>query len=514
VAPPVADTASDIRGAGGREPLLAEGGSTARQSAVVAGSFLLGTALGGLLGLLIGIILGESAATDSLLAAYSLYLVFALFGSNVRVALVPLIGVGGGDEALRARATDAIARLATVAVVVAVALVVLSPALGEALRTGDLETAIASLAILALASGLQIAAASQAAALAAGHRFVASAVLYVISSAASLAFATILMLAIGAVGAAIGVLVGSAVLYAGHVAYLRRRGVHAGVAPHALRERATWRMAGAAAGGSAVPLATQVMLTIALAGVSGEVGTVTAYSYGYFVALLLASVTAGAIGFTSMPGLVSDLSERGAEAALGYLRTFAALGALLYVPLAAAVATFGRPVLDRALAGPLTVETLDLMWDVLRIFLLMGLCWVLLTPVNTLALSLQKLHAFVVAAVVAVVAQLVVVVPLGRAVGPEAVAIAHAALAVGMILLVAAGVFGRDAPRACLSALVAALPAIALAVVFPLLELIAPDGWVAATGFSLLGIGAYLALALVLWPSVARPVLAALLRRP
>jgi O-antigen/teichoic acid export membrane protein len=494
-------------------PLLAEGGNTARQSAVVAASFLLGTALGGLLGLVIGIVLGESAATDSLLAAYSLYLVFALFGGNVRVALVPLIGVGGTDAELRARAADAIGRLAAVASVLAVALVVLSPALGEALNTGDLGVAVASLAVLALASGLQVAAASQAAALAAGRRFVASAALYVISSASSLVLATGLMLALGAVGAALGVLGGSIVLYAGHVAYLRRLGLHAGVALGSLRERPTWRMAGAAAGGSAVPLATQGMLTIALAGVSGEAGTVTAYSYGYFVALLLASVTAGAIGFTSMPGLVGDLSARGAGAALGYLRTFAALGAFLYVPLAAAAATFGRPVIDRALAGPLSVETLDLMWDVLRIFLIMGLCWVLLTPVNTLALSLQRLRAFVVAAVVTVVLQLVVAVPLGRAVGPEAVAIAHASLAVGMILLVAAGVFGRGAPRAVLSAVVAAAPAVALAVVFPLLGLVAPDGWVASIGFSAIGIGVYVALGALLWPSVARPVLHGVLRR-
>jgi O-antigen/teichoic acid export membrane protein len=494
------------------EPLLAEGGNTARQSAVVAASFLLGTALGGLLGLVIGVVLGESAATDSLLAAYSLYLVFALFGGNVRVALVPLIGVGGDDAQLRARAADAIGRLAAVAVVLAVGLVVLSPALGEALRTGDLGTAIASLAVLALASGLQVAGASQAAALAAGRRFVASAVLYVISSAVSLALATVLMLALGAVGAAIGVLGGSLVLYLGHAGYLRRLGLRAGVALGTLRERRTWRMAGAAAGGSAVPLATQAMLTIALAGVSGEVGTVTAYSYGYFVALLLASVTAGAIGFTSMPGLVGDLGARGPGAALQYLRTFAPLGAFLYVPLAAAVATFGRPVIDRALAGPLTVETLDLMWDVLRIFLLMGLCWVVLTPVNTLALSMQRLRAFVVAAIVTVVAQLVVAVPLGRAVGPEAVAIAHAALAVGMILLVAVGVFGRGAPAACASAAVASLPAVALAVVFPLLHLIAPGGWFAAICFAALGVVVYVALGALVWP-VGRAVIAGVLRR-
>jgi O-antigen/teichoic acid export membrane protein len=495
------------------EPLLAEGSSTARQSAVVAASFLLGTALGGLLGLVIGIVLGESAATDSLLAAYSLYLVFALFGSNVRVALVPLIGVGGDDAGLRARAVDAVGRLAAVAVVLAVGLVLLSPALAEALNTGDLETAIASTAVLALAAGFQVAGASQAAALAAGRRFVASAVLYVVSSAVSLALATGLMLAMGAVGAALGVLGGSFVLYAGHARYLGRLGLRPGIALRALRERPTWRMAGAAAGGSAVPLASQAMLTIALAAVAGEVGTVTAYSYGYFVALLLASVTAGAIGFTSMPGLVGDLGTRGPEAARGYLRTFAALGAFLYVPLAAAAATFGRPVIDRVLAGPLSVGTLDLMWDVLRIFLLMGLCWVLLTPVNTVALSLQRLRAFVMAAVAAVAAQLVIAVPLGRAVGPETVAIAHAAIAVAMILVVAAGVFGRSAPAACLSALVAALPAIALAAVFPLLGLVAPDGWGAAIGFSALGIALYVALGAALWPSVARPVLAGVLRR-
>jgi O-antigen/teichoic acid export membrane protein len=494
-------------------PLLAQGASTARQSAVVAASFLLGTALGGLLGLVIGIVLGESAATDSLLAAYSLYLVFALFGGNVRVALVPIIGVGGTDADLRARAAAAIARLTAVAALLAVALVVLSPALGEALRTGDLDTAIASLAVLAIASGLQIAAAAQAAALAAARRFVASAALYVVSSACSLALATVCMLAFGAVGAAVGVLGGSVVLYAGHVAYLRRLGVRPGVAFGDLGDRRTWRIAGAAAAGSAVPLASQAMLTIALAAVSGTVGTVTAYSYGYFVALLLASVTAGAIGFTSMPGLVGDLADRGRDAVVAYLRTFAALGAFLYVPLAAAVATFGRPVIDRALAGPLSIETLDLMWDLLRIFLLMGLCWVVLTPVNTLALSLQRLRAFAVAAVAAVVAQLVIAVPLGRAVGPEAVAIAHATIAVSMILVVAVGVFGREAPGAVLAALLAALPAIALAAVFPLLGLLGPDGWAAALGCSVLGIVVYVGLGAALWPSVARPGLTAVLRR-
>ena len=188
-------------------------------------------------------------------------------------------------------------------------------------------------------------------------------------------------------------------------------------------------------------------------------------------------------------------------------------GAFLYVPLAAAVATFGRPVIDRALAGPLSVETLDLMWDILRIFLVMGVCFVVLTPVNTLALSMQRLRAFVFAAVVAVVAQLVIVVPLGRTVGPEAVAVAHATIAVGMILLVAVGVFGRGMPAAVASAVVAALPGDRPRRRLPAARLVAPDGWFASICFSVIGIGLYVGLGALLWPGVARPMLAAVLRR-
>jgi hypothetical protein len=81
-----------------------------------------------------------------------------------------------------------------------------------------------------------------------------------------------------------------------------------------------------------------------------------------------------------------------------------------------------------------------------------------------------------------------------------------------MILGVAAGVLGRDAPRACLSALLGALPAVALAAVFPLLALVAPDGWGAAIGFAALGVALYVALGAALWPSVARPVLTSVAR--
>ena len=53
--------------------------------------------------------------------------------------------------------------------------------------------------------------------------------------------------------------------------------------------------------------------------------------------------------------------------------------------------------------------------------------------------------------------------------------------------------------------LAVAAAALALAAVFPLLHLVAPDGWVAAILFSALGVALYVALAWLLWPGVARP---------
>ena len=72
-------------------PLLAEA-STARTSVVVSVSQLLASLLGALLAVLIAVFEGEGPETDGFLAAYSAYLLFILFGSTLRIALVPLLG--------------------------------------------------------------------------------------------------------------------------------------------------------------------------------------------------------------------------------------------------------------------------------------------------------------------------------------------------------------------------------------------------------------------------------------
>src|SRR5207244_8669573 len=91
--------------------LVASEASTARSSVVVSISFLVSSLLGGLLALLIAVIVGAGNDTDGFLAAYSAYLTFILFGSTLRVALVPLLGSTADEAEFRKRAADRVGRL-------------------------------------------------------------------------------------------------------------------------------------------------------------------------------------------------------------------------------------------------------------------------------------------------------------------------------------------------------------------------------------------------------------------
>ena len=47
----------------------------------------------------------------------------------------------------------------------------------------------------------------------------------------------------------------------------------------------------------------------------------------------------------------------------------------------------GCPFVDAVLLGPLSRENVDLLWDVSRIFLLMGLAWTMLAPLIAVVMS-------------------------------------------------------------------------------------------------------------------------------
>jgi hypothetical protein len=188
-----------------------------------------------------------------------------------------------------------------------------------------------------------------------------------------------------------------------------------------------------------------------------------------------------------------------------YLREMAPFAVFFYMPLAAGYAVFGKPLLDAVFEGPLTADTIDLLWDTSRIFLLMGLAWCLLVPVTTIALSLQMYRELAILAACMVAVHAALVIPAGG-LGPRAVAVAHAVSGTLVVVMVLVLVFRGDSVQAGLDAVRASLPAGLLALVFPLLGLTAlGDGGVAAACAGLLlGAALYVGLGIALWPSVGR----------
>ena len=486
------------------EPLLAEA-STARSSVVVATSLLLSSLLGGLLALLISVIVGEGPESDGFLAAYSVYLVFILFGSTLRIALVPLFGSTQDEGEFLRRASSALRMLLAVSAVATLVVLVASPLAGKALvPNGEREaqdTAAVSVAILALAAYCQVWSAMLSAVLGAVRRFVSSALFYLLSSAVAVALGAGLMEAVGIEGAAIGALGAAVVLLATHLVYTRRLQFAAFPEWRAMRGPAAWRLAATALAGASVPVVLQVTATISLAAVSGRTGAVTAYSYAYFVTVLTTGLTAGVIGLVTMPNLIAALHERGATAAEDYLAEMAPFSVFLYVPLAAGFAVFGRPIVDAVLDGPLTPDTIDILWDAARIFLVMGLAWVLLAPLLTVTLSLQRYNSLAAIAACMIPVHALLVLP-AASIGPVTAAAAHAVSGTLLVIAVTVMVFGRRAPGAMWRAIRACLPVAPLALVFPAAGLFMPDTLTGALVGLLVATGIYMALGVVVWRSV------------
>lgn len=497
-------------------PLVAPNINMARSSAVVSASVLVGSVFGGLLALLIAVIVGETPQTDGFLAAYSAYLVFILFGTNLRVALLPHFGSVDDEVAFRERAREIVGQLAGASAVVVVAIVLASPLLGRLLVPGApaeaQEAAFAGVAILAVAAWTQIWSAALASVLAATERFVVSAVLYAAAGGASVLFAVALMPWLGALGAALGSLGAGIVLLVAHVLYLRRFGFVTRPLWRAAGHRRTWWLVLLAAAGASVPLAYQLDVSIALAALSGATGVVTAYYYGYLVTIVISGVTSSTLGMTTMPQLVQSLRTQSMAAIDPYLRTVSAFSAFVYVPAAAAFAAFGLPFVELALSGSLTPETIGLLWDVSRIFLVMGLVWAVFIPAVPLALALKRFGALAAIGCGLVVVTTAVVLVL-RPYGPEAVAAGHAACAAALPVVTLAVLFGSRVWRAIADVVRGAAPA-ALAVVYGLLALLGLDGGVATAALGIVaGSVLYLGLTVVAWPSVGDRAVRVLLSR-
>jgi peptidoglycan biosynthesis protein MviN/MurJ (putative lipid II flippase) len=482
--------------------------SVAQSSAVVSASLFLTALLGAGQALLLAFIVGEGDKTDAFLAAYSLYLVVALFGASLRGSLLPLFGGFESEDTFRERTTDVLSRIITIGLIVLVLLLVISPLAGQLMTLGlpphARWTAVAALLILSPAAYLQIRAAAMSAALSAARRFSLSAALYVLAGVLALACSAVMLALIGVLGAAVGLLVGAVVLAAGHGVYLRRFQV----APHPrlafVRERQLGTLAKALVAGAAIGLALQVNLALSLAVLSSDPGAITAYSYAFFLVTMMLTVSSTPLSLVTMPDLVGRVAARGMEAAEEQLRNVAPYAFAVLAPLALGYVAYGEPLLQTIFGGSLSDKTIALLYDLGLILEGTLIPNTLLFLTGAVTLALRRWGKFLLVGAVSVAIQALLVISLSTF-GPKAVAGGHVATSAITAGLLLAATYARAWPGVAIDALRRSLPAFALAAVIPLtrLPLGSDPGFAAALGGLAVGLGAYTILAVALWPSVS-----------
>ncbi len=474
--------------------------------------------MGGVFAILVSLIVGAGQRTDGFLAAYSAYTIFLLFGTTMRITLVPQFGSTAEPQRFNDNAVERIGAIVPVAAALCALFVLGAPAIGAALMSGSggvaRTAATEAVAILGAAAFCQIWAAVLASVLSGARRFIAATVFYLVSAASMVVVGAALMPLIDTTGAAIAVLVAAVVLVGTHIVYLGRFGFRAPPRWRAVASRKAWVFTALAASGSFLTMALQLNLTISLALVSSSIGVVTAYVYAYMAAVTVTSVTAATIGLVTMPNLIDAHEQHGHQAVRGYLGDTAAFGMFLYAPLAVGYVLFGYPVADAVFANALSPETLSFFWDASRVLMAMGVIWVIYTPLITLALMLKLYQRIVVTALLTVLVHVALVAPLST-VSPRAVVIGQAISGSVLMVILAVAVLGRSAARDTWAMFAAVTPCFVPLFGFVAVRLVTgaptslPESLAALAAASIF----YLAAAIKLWPSVGGRAVQLLLSR-
>jgi peptidoglycan biosynthesis protein MviN/MurJ (putative lipid II flippase) len=500
-----------------RPPLLRPETSLPHSSAIVSVSLLAAALFGAGQALLLAFIEGEGSKTDAFLAAYAMYVVFAIFGGSLRASVVPLLRAGSEEE-LRREVSDLGSRILGIALVAFALLVVASPIVGQALTLGlpaDARwTAVASLLILAPAAFCQIYAATLSAFLTAARRFAASSLLYVLAGAVALACSAALIALIGVLGAALGLLVGAVLVLAGHLSYLRRFGVTFTPRMTGLWDRAQRDLALLLVVGAAVAIAFQANLAISLAAVSEDPGAITAYTYAFFTISLFLSISGSSLALVTLPELVARVAQEGAAAARNHLVTVAPYMFAVLAPLLIGFVAYGEPVLDAVFADSLSQPTIDLMYDIGLLLCVMAIPTALMFLTTAITLATGRSKWFLGVGAASVLVHAAIVIPLST-LGPRAVAAGQIASSIVLTALLMAATFGPSWARVALRAFGRSLPALLLASVFVLfrLPLGSDPSLEEALAFGALSVLAYVVLVVTLWPRVGTAFVD-LVRRP
>jgi putative peptidoglycan lipid II flippase len=501
-----------------RQSLLRTETSLSHSSAVVSVSLLVAALLGAGQALLLAFIEGEGDKTDAFLAAYALYVVFAIFGGSLRASVVPLLRSTDSEADFQRQVSEVVSRILGIALAAFVVLLAASPVLGQALTFGlpaDARwTAVFSLMILAPAAFCQIVGATLSATLAAARRFAFSSGLYVLSGAVSLASSAALISLLGVLGAALGLLVGAVMVLAGHVVYLRRFGIRFHPRLTRLGDRAQRQLALLLVAGAAVAIAFQANLAISLAVISEDTGAITAYTYAFFMISLFLSMSGSSLALVTLPDLVARVAREGAAAARNHLLTVAPYMFAVLAPLIVGFVAYGQPVVDAVFEDSLSKSTTDLIYDVGVLMCVMAIPCALLFLTTPITLALGRSKRFLGVGVASVLVHAAIVISLSS-LGTRAVAAGQIASSVFMTCLLLAATFGAGWPALALRALGRSLPAAAFATVFVLLRLpLGSDpGLGEALAFGTLSAIAYSVLVVIFWPQVGAAFVD-LLRRP
>lgn len=503
--------------------LIASAPTPARDSVLLSISFLVTGLAGAGVALLLTLIAGSGARTDAVLAAYSLYAVATLYAATARSALVPMMGAATGERDFRLRATEVAARTDLAGMAIATAIAVLAPVAGplltHALPPRAQLTAVFALLVLAPATYLQMRAAALSAVLSAASRFRFFALAYGGAGLCSVAVTPPLVLLLGPLGATVGILLGSLVLSVSQTRFLARFGVRIRGRPRWIRERRQWALMGSLGTVAAVGLALQAQLAVALANLAPRAGEITVYSYAYFLVLLFVTVTSASLSAVTLPGLVEQVAHNGRPAVQAFFARVGVLVLSVVLPLLAATAAFGEPLLRAVFAGSVAPPQIHLLYELVLAFTPLCLAYALvylLIPV-ALAVGAQRRLPAIALAATALQAVLVALVR-GDTVS---VGIVHSAVAVLTCGALVRIVLGPGSLTVLARLLWRSLPAVLLAT--PFLAGWALGGGHASVVVAVAGAAAGLALYAVagaaLWPAVlgSLPLVSALTpgrRRP
>jgi peptidoglycan biosynthesis protein MviN/MurJ (putative lipid II flippase) len=321
--------------------------------AVTAGAQLVAMASGTVLAILVVVQFGKGPESDGVFAAYGLYSVLVMLAQSVRVTMVARLIEGGGLWANLDRIVGAMLMGAFASGVV---LVGLSGPLADLLvgSLGDVATKTARTALIILwaAASLHLLAATFSAALGALGDFTTPGVAYAGGGIASIAALLALEGALGIDAVATAVALGSVLIF-GLVAV---RLLGAGYRPH-LRalfpSRAAVRAIGQVLLGALGPLLWQVGYVITLAFAARlQPGDITLYSYAFFAATLVVSVSSSAPGIVLAAPLTRtwDGDPRSLEP---HERRVVQAGLVIIVPALALGALVGDEVVELLLGGSL-----------------------------------------------------------------------------------------------------------------------------------------------------------------